>query len=93
MTKYPSIFTEKDMLAEFTRIWALHPKSAQSFKTLLAPRNVHILQSSKNTEESWTLYAKLVSSLLNNKFVDLDDLESQCTGFYNKDWDAVSSLH
>uniref|UniRef100_A0AAR5QJV6 Codanin-1 C-terminal domain-containing protein n=1 Tax=Dendroctonus ponderosae TaxID=77166 RepID=A0AAR5QJV6_DENPD len=88
VAKYPSIFAQKDLLAEFTRIWALHPKSAVSFKTLLAPRNVHILQGSKNTEESWSLYARLVSSLLNNKFVDLDDLESQCTGFYNKDWDA-----
>ncbi|KAL1502555.1 hypothetical protein ABEB36_007680 [Hypothenemus hampei] len=87
VTKYPTMFTEPlDLESMFLKIWAVHPQADLTFKNLFCSRNVKILGCQ---EEAWNLYAKLISLLLKKKIIEFDNLESQCTGFYNKNWDST----
>ncbi|XP_066149052.1 codanin-1 [Euwallacea fornicatus] len=68
-------------------IWTIPPALNTSFRMLFCPKNVKILQSSPNKKLAWDLYAKLVTYLLNKHLIDLEELESQCTGLYQKTWE------
>lgn len=90
---FPSLFVQSthDLLNHFLNIWSLNPKFSGMFKGLFCPRNVNMLQNSSRKEETWDLYARIISSLLDRKLIEEDELESQCTGFYNRNWDKVKS--
>ncbi|XP_050315737.1 codanin-1 [Anthonomus grandis grandis] len=71
-------------------IWTMDPKPLMLFKTLFCPRNLLMLQSSSSKSQSLDLYARVISALLEKKLINVQDLESQCTGFYSRDWDKVT---
>lgn len=51
-----------------------------------------MMQSAQKKELAWDLYATLVGAVMDQQIIDLEELESQCTGFYNKNWDSVSQF-
>ncbi|CAG9772743.1 unnamed protein product [Ceutorhynchus assimilis] len=85
-SKVPSILTQ-ELLEYFVNIWALQLTSNSHFKALFCQRNVKLLQDSYKKRDSWDVFARIVSCLFNNNLIDKEELESQCTGFYNRDWD------
>lgn len=76
----------------FLNIWTLQPSLLSAFKTLFCPRNVKMIQSAQKKELAWDLYARLVGAVMEKQIIELEELESQCTGFYNKNWDSVSQF-
>lgn len=51
-----------------------------------------MIQSAQKKELAWDLYARLVGAVMEKQIIELEELESQCTGFYNKNWDSVSQF-
>lgn len=76
----------------FLNIWTLQPSLHSAFKTLFCSRNVKMIQDAHKKELAWDLYARLVGAVMDKQIIELDELESQCTGFYNKNWDSVSQI-
>lgn len=51
-----------------------------------------MIQDAQKKELAWDLYARLVGAVVDKQIIELEELESQCTGFYNKNWDSVSQI-
>jgi len=91
VSKSPNIFViNPQIIMLFTQIWTNQQKIGTPFKALFCPRNVVLLHQSSCAADAWKTYAKLVASLVKCKLIENEDLESQCTGFYNKEWDQVT---
>ncbi|XP_060532788.1 codanin-1 isoform X3 [Cylas formicarius] len=71
----------------FVEIWQTPPTFESTFKTLFSARNVHLMSRSPSPTKSWGIYATLVPMLVETKCLSVEEFESQCTGFYKRNWD------
>ncbi|CAH1977785.1 unnamed protein product [Acanthoscelides obtectus] len=85
------IMPENSMIQLFISVWRCYYSNTDNlFKNLLCPRNVMLTAQGCNNEEIWTNFARFAAILVKEKVISSKNLESQCTGFYKKEWDQVT---
>ncbi|XP_030754792.1 codanin-1 [Sitophilus oryzae] len=83
-----AMFKHSGVMENMLKVWKCEfGRSSTIFKNLFCVKNITILQSSKVQCNAWDTYAKVVSYLVDKELIIENDLEFQCTSFYQRDWD------
>ncbi|XP_056639601.1 codanin-1 [Diorhabda sublineata] len=84
------LMPQNDLWKLLIKIWIWYSKTRDNlFNDLLSPRNITLMNDSKNQRASWKAFAELVALLIIENVVRCDNFESQCIAFFRKDWEQA----
>ncbi|KAG5895355.1 hypothetical protein JTB14_003152 [Gonioctena quinquepunctata] len=84
------IMTE-DILRLSMKTWVCYYGTTEDlFGNLLCPRNIMLLNQSRNQKSAWYSFSEFVAFLIKHNVISCDNFQNQCTGFFKRNWDQAS---